>query len=107
MKVKSESEIAQLRLTLSDPMDCSLPSSTVHGIFQARVLERGAIAFSVEHATISQNTPRLTKAAVSQPSPSMQYPLVPILPLTGDRLLFHVFRDGEKIGLVTGVAEGE
>ena len=45
MKVKSESEVAQLCLTLSDPMDCSLPGSSVHGIFQARVLEWGAIAF--------------------------------------------------------------
>ncbi|CAI9176739.1 unnamed protein product [Rangifer tarandus platyrhynchus] len=107
MKVKSESEVAQLCPILSDPMDCSPPGSAVHGIFQARVLERGAIAFSAEHATISQNIPRLTKAAVSQPSPSMQHPLVPILPLTGDPLLFHVSRDGEKIGLVTGVAEGE
>ena len=47
MKVKSESEVAQSCLTLSDPMDCSLPGSSVHGIFQARVLEWGAIAFSV------------------------------------------------------------
>ena len=46
MKVKSESEVAQWYLTLSDPMDCSLPGSSVHGIFQARVLEWGAIAFS-------------------------------------------------------------
>ena len=45
MKVKSESEAAQCP-TLSDPMDCSLPGSSVHGIFQARVLEWGAIAFS-------------------------------------------------------------
>ena len=42
-KVKNESEVAQLCLTLSDPMDCSLPGSSVHGIFQARVLEWGAI----------------------------------------------------------------
>ena len=47
MKVKSESEVAQSCLTLSDPMDCSLPGSSVHGIFQARVLEWGAITFSV------------------------------------------------------------
>ena len=47
MKVKSESEVAQSCPTLSDPMDCSLPGSSVHGIFQARVLEWGAIAFSV------------------------------------------------------------
>ena len=46
MKVKSESEVAQSCLTLSDPKDCSLPGSSVHGIFQARVLEWGAIAFS-------------------------------------------------------------
>ena len=45
-KVKSESEVAQSCPTLSDPMDCSLPGSSVHGIFQARVLEWGAIAFS-------------------------------------------------------------
>ena len=44
MKVKSESEVAQSCLTLSDPMDCSLPGSSVHGIFQAIVLEWGAIA---------------------------------------------------------------
>ena len=46
MKVKRESEVAQSCLTLSDPMDCSLPGSSIHGIFQARVLEWGAIAFS-------------------------------------------------------------
>ena len=46
MKVKSEQEVAQSCPTLSDPMDYSLPGSSVHGIFQARVLEWGAIAFS-------------------------------------------------------------
>ena len=46
MKVKSESEIAQLCPTLSDPMVCSLPGFSVYGIFQERVLEWGAIAFS-------------------------------------------------------------
>ena len=46
MKVKSESEVAQSFLTLRDPMGCSLPGSSVHGIFQARVLEWVAIAFS-------------------------------------------------------------
>ena len=46
MKVKRESEVAQSCPTLSIPMDCSLPGSSVHGIFQARVLEWGAIAFS-------------------------------------------------------------
>ena len=47
MKVKSESQVAQSYLTLSDPMDCSLPGSSIHGIFQARVLEWGAIASPV------------------------------------------------------------
>ena len=57
MKVKSESEVAQSCPTLSDSMDCSLTGSSVHGIFQARVLEWGAIAFSVsmvrEHVNFS------------------------------------------------------
>ena len=46
MKVESESEVAQSCPTISDPMDCSIPGSSVHGIFQARALEWGAIAFS-------------------------------------------------------------
>ena len=49
MKVKSESEVSQSCPTLSDPVDCSLPGSSVHGIFQATVLEWGAIAFSVDN----------------------------------------------------------
>ena len=60
MKVKSESEVAQSCLTLSDPMDCSLPGSSIHGIFQARVLEWGAIAFSV---FIPQNFSKLRLCA--------------------------------------------
>ena len=47
MKVKSEREVSQSCLTLRDPMVCSLSGSSVHGIFQARVLEWGAIAFSM------------------------------------------------------------
>ena len=50
MKVKSESEVAQSCPTLSNPMDCSLPGSSIHGIFQATVLEWGAIAFSQQTA---------------------------------------------------------
>ena len=48
MKAKSESEVAQSYLTFSNPMNCSLPGSSIHGIFQARVLEWGAIAFSMD-----------------------------------------------------------
>ena len=58
MKVKSESEVAQSCLTPSNPMDCSLPGSSVHGIFQARGLEWGAIAFSDSNASLFQRYPR-------------------------------------------------
>ena len=54
MKVKNESEVAQSCPTLSDPMDYSLPGSSVHGIFQARVLEWGAIAFSIQNFRLLQ-----------------------------------------------------
>ena len=54
MKVKSEREVAQSCPTLSDPTDYSLPGSSIHGIFQARVLEWGAIAFPVPEVTGNQ-----------------------------------------------------
>ena len=57
MKVKSESEVTQLCLTLRDPMDCSPPGSSVHEIFLARVLGWGAIAFS-------ENEDRVVKSAM-------------------------------------------
>ena len=73
MKVKSESEVTQLCPTLSDTMDCSLPGSSIHGIFQARVLEWGAIAFSSEsarctHISSPSSTLLLTLPAPSHPS---------------------------------------
>ena len=55
MEMKSESEVAQSYLTLSNPMDFSLPGSSFHGIFQARVLEWGAIAFSISPFNLSDN----------------------------------------------------
>ena len=66
-KVKSQSEVVQSCPTLSDPMDCSLPGSSVHGIFQARVLEWGAIAFSHIHI--------YTHTHISPPSPPPIPPL--------------------------------
>ena len=54
VKVKSEIEVTQSCLTLSNPMDYSLPVSSIHGIFQARVLEWAAIAFSEECVTYTQ-----------------------------------------------------
>ena len=62
MKVKSESEVDQSSPTLRDPMDCSLPGSSIHGIFQARVLEWGAIAFSVERVEYFLNYQNMVDA---------------------------------------------
>ena len=82
MKVKSESEVTQSCLTLSDPMDCSLPGSSVHGIFQARVLEVGAIAlspgFPVHHQVME-----LTQTHVYRVGDAIQpsHPLLSLLPL--------------------------
>ena len=69
-KVKSESEVAQSCPTPNDPMDCSPPGSSVHGIFQARVLEWGAIAFSVRGEWIHINV-RLTPFTVSPETTTM------------------------------------
>ena len=67
MKVKSESKVAHSCLTRSDPMDCSLPGSSIHGIFQARVLEWGATAFSIP---VSYHLPNLPAP------PSPRQPLI-------------------------------
>ena len=56
MKVKSEREVTQSCPTLPDPMDCSLPGSSIHGIFQARGLEWGAIAFSTVMACMGKKS---------------------------------------------------
>ena len=55
MKVKNESEVTQSCLTLNDPMDCSPSGSSIHGIFQAKVLEWGAIAFSTKGSTTTKS----------------------------------------------------
>ena len=60
MKVKSKSEVAQSCSTLSDPMDCSLPGPSIHGIFQARVLEWVATAFSEDVLEPSHNDVKFT-----------------------------------------------
>ena len=68
MKVKSESEVAQLCPTLRDPMDCSPSGSSVHGVLQARVLEWGAIAYSIDKFLTQnkkQNTFWLEKTLIS------------------------------------------
>ena len=76
MKVKRESEVAQSCPTLRDPMDCSLPGSSIHGICQARVLEWGAIAFSDGFANqvLTQNS-TLSWAQPLAPVPNSVFPL--------------------------------
>ena len=75
MKVKSEREVAESCLTISDPMDCSPPGSSVHGIFQARLLEWGAIAFSIG---ITWGALKVSWAWI--PSPEMLLYLVGVWP---------------------------
>ena len=77
MKVKSESEVAQSYLTLSDPMDCSSPGSSVHRIFQARVLEWGAIAFSAKE-DLSQLKKKKPKTGVGGTSLVVQWLRLPV-----------------------------
>ena len=67
MKVKSESDVAQSCLTLCDPVDCSLPGSSVHWIFQARVLEWVAIAFSVSSLIRDQTCVPCNRSMESSP----------------------------------------
>ena len=69
-KVKSESEVAQSCSTPSAPMDCSLPGSSVHGIFQARVLEWGAIAFSIAYLKLLIFLPAILIPACASSSPA-------------------------------------
>ena len=79
MKVKSDSEVAQWCPTLSDPMDCSPPGSSVHGIFQARVLEWGAIAFSdnisFTKSYIREKRCRFQFSSVAQSCPTLCDPM--------------------------------
>ena len=92
MNVENESEVAQSCPTLSDPMDCSLLGSSVHGIFQARVLQWGAIAFSStpEQEAVKRifemQAPVLSPghhiALCLSPKPSSFKPLVKVVPLT-------------------------
>ena len=65
MKVKRESEVTQSCPTPSDPMDCSLPGSSIHGIFQARVLEWGALAFFSQVALVVKQTNKQKKPSVN------------------------------------------
>ena len=76
MRVKSESEVAQSCLTLSDPMDCSPPGSSVHGIFQTRVLEWGAIAFSARGAYLGAKA-HLYHIGPTSPNSLLALSLVP------------------------------
>ena len=76
MKVKWESEVAQSCPILSNPMDCSLPGSSIHGIFQARVLEWGVIAFSVRHYGRSLNAEAVSYSLLHFPVHCTSYTLM-------------------------------
>ena len=73
MKVKSESEVAQSCPTLSDPMDCSPAGSSVHGIFQARVQEWVAIAFSFYLDLASKPTSKRAQSHKTSPTPDLSH----------------------------------
>ena len=79
IKEKSESEVAQSCPTLSNPMDCSLPGSSIHGIFQARVLEWGAIAFSKKQIFLNRST--LSESAMTYIKLVIRQQIQPILAL--------------------------
>ena len=82
MKVKSESKVAQSYLTHKDPMDCSPPGSSIHGIFQARVMEWGAIAFSVMYSAYKLNKQGDNIQPWRTPFPILYQSVVPCLVLT-------------------------
>ena len=73
MKVRRDSEVAQSSLALHDPMDCSLRDSSVHGIFQARVLEWGAIAFSGISEVIDISSPGSLDSSLCFFQPSVSH----------------------------------
>ena len=81
MKVKSEREVARSCPTLRNPMDCSLPGSSIHGIFQARVLEWGAIAFSKKYTTSVETHGIFSTTSVGRPH--IQVPDVTVYGLLG------------------------
>ena len=102
MKVKSESEVAQSCPTLSDPMDCCLPGSSIHGIFQARVLQWGAIPTAVQMVTRS-----LWLKNIVAPSPGAKsflclkglYPIEATKPTAQEsesRLVIHFYENSQK-----------
>ena len=91
MKVKSESQVTQLSPTLSDPMGCSLPGSSIHGIFQGRVLEWGAIMESVQFSSVAQSCPTLCNPMNRSPSGLPVYHQLPVFTQT------HVHRVSDAI----------
>ena len=76
MKVKNQSEVTRSCPTLSDPMDCSLPGSSIHGISQARVLEWGAIAFSVTNLDSTLKSRDITLPTKVRLVKAMVFPVV-------------------------------
>ena len=94
MKVKSQSEVAQSCPTLSNPMDCSPPGSSIHGIFQARVLEWVAISFSNYHSYIDYTFLDSFFASGNSKFPSIMYITLPTKVHVVKALIFPVVMYG-------------
>ena len=101
MKVKSESEVALSCPTLRDPMDCSLPGSSVHGVFQATVLEWGSIAFSLPSPQACSNSCPLSRWCYSTTSSSViPFSCLQSLPASRSFPMSQFFaRGGQSIGV--------
>jgi len=102
MKVKGESEVAQLCPTLSNPMDCSLPGSSVHGIFQARVLEWVSSDFSERLAEwIQKQDPYICCLQETHLKTRDTYRLK----VKGGKKIFHTNRDQKEAGVTILIPE--
>ena len=97
---ESESEVAQSCPTLSDPMDCSPPGSTIHGTFQARVLEWGAIAFSEVRTSTEKKKLRIRTERLSYWNDQKQVYKITLIYLRKDRQRNKSMR-GEQVNLKT------
>ena len=106
MKVKSEREVAQFCPTLRDPMDCSLPGSSIDGIFQARVLEWGAIAFSIVVANWNSILKEISQSVQKEINP--EYSLEGLMLKLKLQYFGHLLQRASSLGktLMLGKTEG-
>ena len=108
MKVKSESEVAQSCLTLSNPMDCSPPGPSIHGSFQARVLEWGTIEglSSVQFSSVAQSCPTLSDPVDCSPPSSSIHGIFQARVLEWGAIAFsdiYIYIHTHKMGLMLSI----